>query len=568
MHSKAEKILLELDDTQRQVAMCLRGPVAVFAGAGSGKTRTIIYRIAYAVASGEFASEQILALTYTRKAAAEMKTRLAVLGIKGVEVRTFHSLALGQLQHYWQSVIGGQNPSLVRNTREITARALERVNVFLSSAALADLDSEIKLRKTNMLHYETYEKLIGNKRNPGGLTPHQVVTVMREYERLKLIDKQIDSEDSIALITALIKSEEYIASKIHAGHRLITVDEYQDISALQQAYLDALLGKNRNLCVVGDVSQTIFSFAGAKRDYLLNFKRRYRDAKVFELTHSYRSSQQIISAANALMSKQKGSLVLRSRHKKNAEEVSCVQFGNVAIEYATIANIIRTQLRGERTASQIAILARKGWQLEKIADVLRAAGIPVKERDKLKFFERQEVKRVLLHLASLNNVEKSSVLPQFQIVTDVLRRHGWSPTKPQSVREFEEWMYLNACNTIISKMMSEGDSLATIVAKLHDMAAREYEPEIEAVTLSTIHSAKGLEWECVYLTGCAEGILPARQSLKHAHRIDEERRLAYVAFTRARTQLRISFSADSGGDKDASVSRFITEAQIPVLVSE
>ena len=559
---EAEKVLLALDSQQRQAARELLGPVAVLAGAGSGKTRTITHRIAYGVKSGVYDPERVLALTYTKKAAAEMKQRLAELAISGVKTKTFHSVALEQLQRIWPNTIGGRTPELIMNTRHITAEAALNSGVNLSELEISALDAEIKWRKTMMLGYSGYQASGRAEKMLPTVSVKQAIEIMGVYEDIKMSRKQLDSEDVLALVAAMIESNEYVAKILRSAYDFYTVDEYQDISPLQHKLLTEWLGSGRNLCVVGDVSQTIFSFAGASKDFLLGFESYYPAAKRFKLTSNYRSSAAIVKHANALISESPGSLQLQSKTDTAAIPVQCARFANSELEAATIAAFIAAQIKTGESPSKIAVLARNARQLKVIANALRGAGIPVKEQHQLGFFSRSDVKKVIVELyaAARSGTENT---PAFQIVSDILRSHGWSSQRPQTVSEIENWIFLDTLNSLIYDLLRQ-HSLPAAVTILQDMAKRSEEPEIAAVTLCSVHSSKGLEWDHVYLAAMVEGVLPARQSLNSEDAIAEEKRIAYVAFTRARKILRISCAKQDGG-RSLTPSRFISEAKIPII---
>src|SRR5680860_492359 len=307
-----ESLLDGLDEQQRVAAEALIGPVCMLAGAGTGKTRAITHRIAYGVMSGAYAPNRVMALTFTSRSASELRGRLRQLGAGGVAARTFHSAALSQLNYFWPHVVGGQAPRILDGKGRLLGHAAETLKLKLDTATLRDLAAEIEWRKTSGLSVEEYGSGLHKRSLPGRLDLGQVVAMHEAYEHLKDGRKQIDFEDVLLAMAGMIKSEASVAMQVREQYRFFVVDEYQDVSPLQQDLLALWLGDRRDLCVVGDASQTIYSFAGARSDYLLDFPKRYEDATVVRLEQNYRSSPPIVQAANQLMRGRPGALVLHA----------------------------------------------------------------------------------------------------------------------------------------------------------------------------------------------------------------------------------------------------------------
>lgn len=298
-----DRILGGLDDEQRMVATTLRGPLCVLAGAGTGKTRAITHRIAYGVHTGVYKPSSMLAVTFTARAAAEMRSRLRELGAGAVQTRTFHAAALRQLQYFWPQAIGGNLPNIVDYKAPLITEAARRLRTNADRATVRDLASEIEWAKVSMLTPESYvaAAAAADRGEPGGLDPTTVARIFQSYEDVKTDRQFIDFEDVLLLTVAILEDDERVAASVRGQYRHFVVDEYQDVSPLQQRLLDLWLGGRDELCVVGDASQTIYSFTGATPRHLLDFTARYEHAPVVKLVRDYRSTPQVVHLANRVL---------------------------------------------------------------------------------------------------------------------------------------------------------------------------------------------------------------------------------------------------------------------------
>ncbi|NDI25009.1 MAG: ATP-dependent helicase, partial [Actinobacteria bacterium] len=318
MAQLAEGILAALDDEQRAVATAVRGPVCVIAGAGTGKTRAITHRLAYAVDIGVVDPQRILALTFTARAAGEMRTRLRALGVPSVAARTFHAAALKQLMYFWPDVLGGRFPQLLTTKTGFIGEALSRAGITAtkSQAVLRDVAGEIEWSKVIGIAPDEYvraaddysrkSRIANNRVEPRDVAnnrvePRDVARIYEAYESLKKQERAIDFEDVLLLTVGMLEEERDVRDRVRDQYRYFTVDEYQDVSPLQQRLLDLWVGKRNDICVVGDPAQTIYSFAGASPAFLLNFTTKYPDAEVIRLSSGYRSTPEIINTANAIL---------------------------------------------------------------------------------------------------------------------------------------------------------------------------------------------------------------------------------------------------------------------------
>jgi DNA helicase-2/ATP-dependent DNA helicase PcrA len=523
----AEEILAALDTEQRAVATAVRGPVCVIAGAGTGKTRAITHRLAYAVDIGVVDPQRILALTFTARAAGEMRTRLRSLGVPSVAARTFHAAALKQLMYFWPQVLGGRFPALLTTKTGFLGEAINRANVSAtkSNSVLRDVAGEIEWAKVIGLAPDEYIKAVDDYSRPIRISNNkvdatQIAKVYEAYESLKKQERAIDFEDVLLLTVGMLEEERDVRDRVRDQYRYFTVDEYQDVSPLQQRLLDLWLGKRDDICVVGDPAQTIYSFAGATPAFLLNFTSKYPGAEVIRLTSGYRSTPEIINTANT---------ILRSAslgHELDAvndhgEKPKAQGFISEKEEAEALVNFIKDDLANKIHSYDIAILARTNAQLETFESALNAAGIENQIRNAERFFNRAEVREILKAIRSAS----------------VLSEGDWLADLRDAMKPFGESEYVRAFMQLARELENEGlTSLRAFLRELEDRAEQNNPPTLPGVALATLHAAKGLEWKKVYLAGVSAEILPWG-----SQPVDEERRLFYVGVTRAQESLVISY---------------------------
>ncbi|MDJ0334518.1 ATP-dependent helicase [Salinibacterium sp. G-O1] len=552
----SESLLDGLDDQQRLACESLLGPVCLLAGAGTGKTRAITHRIAYGVATGVYPPGRVMALTFTARAAGELRGRLRALGAGGVSARTFHASALSQLNFFWPQVIGGTMPRLLEGKAKVIAHGADSLRLKLDTATLRDVAAEIEWRKTSRLSIEEYAAK--NRPVSPALTLDKMVALQGAYETVKDERRQIDFEDVLLAAAGMIEAEPRVAQQVREQYRFFVVDEYQDVSPLQHDLLQLWLGPRNDVCVVGDVSQTIYSFAGASPDYLLGFGSEHEDAVVLRLEQNYRSTPSIVASANRLMRDRPGALTLRSASERTGPAPVTTAYASDSAEARAVANSIADEIARGTKPESIAVLFRINVQSQALESALGDAGVPYLVRGSSRFFDQREVKEALMLLrgATVN----TAVEPLFKTVSDVLRSIGWSQEPPETrgaVRD--RWDSLNALMHLAEEA-PDGTTLRQFVDDLFERQAGQHEPTMSAVTLATLHSAKGLEWESVYLVGLAEGLVPISYA-KDPAAVEEERRLLYVGVTRARRSLALSWSTSpqQGRAGQRSPSRFLAE---------
>lgn len=549
-----EDLLENLDPEQREAAASLVGPVCILAGAGTGKTRTITHRIAYGIAKGYYAANRVMALTYTNRAAGELRARLRGLGIPGVSVKTFHAAALSQLEYFWPQYAGVPAPAVLESKARLLSEVAAKLKIALDAAAIRELAAEIEWRKFSMLSLQEYADRISYRPKVAGLSAAKNLELQAAYEAAKVSAQRIDWEDVLILTLGLLRAEPLALAHVQQQYRFYTVDEYQDISPLQHALLDAWLGEHSELCVVGDPNQTIYSFTGATSEFLLNFAERFENAKVVQLTRNYRSTRQIVATANRLTADSTIEPLVSEGEIGFAPVIQA--FASVADEAKAVAAAIKEQIAGGAKASQIAILYRINGQSEAFENALSELQIGYQVRGGERFFARPEIQAAMRSIRAESLINNGKSL--FEAVSDICRSHGWQAMPPTDLNaNLEKWESLNSLVSIVEEMPA-GATLHDFAKELDERQRSQHEPVKEAVTLSTIHAAKGLEWISVFVIGLSEGYLPISYA-KTDREIFEEQRLLYVALTRAKRDLSISWaSRDAVGMRDRVQSRFLS----------
>ena len=568
----ASRLLEALDPDQREVAEHLEGPLCVLAGAGTGKTRAITYRIAHGVATGAYQATQVLAVTFTARAAGEMRSRLADLGVPGVQARTFHAAALRQLTYFWPTAIGGRRPDIQAHKAPLVGAAARRLGLPTDRATVRDLAAEVEWAKVTMTLPEDYAQaaVVAGRTGVAGQEAATVAQVLSLYEEAKSERGVIDFEDVLLLTIGILLDREDVAAQVRGQYKHFVVDEYQDVSPLQQRLLDLWLGRRRQLCVVGDVSQTIYSFTGATPAFLTGFATRYEGARTVRLSRDYRSTPQVVSLANRVLSRSRrggrglhlpaGAVELVAQRPSGPAVRFETYDDDIAEAEGAVAQVRRLQAAGV-PLSEIAILYRTNSQSEVFEQALAGAQIGYLVRGGERFFEREEVKRAMAVVLGAARTEKATLTGDLgQDARTVLAREGWSEEAPAprgAVRE--RWDALNALVALADEMaQTRGADLDAFHTELRERADAQNAPTVEGVTLSSLHAAKGLEWDAVILAGVCEGLLPISLAEGQAA-IEEERRLLYVGVTRAREHLVISYARarNAGGRAARKPSRFL-----------
>jgi DNA helicase-2/ATP-dependent DNA helicase PcrA len=548
---RAEEILEALDNEQRAVALATRGPVCVIAGAGTGKTRAITHRIAYAAAIGTMDPHKVLALTFTARAAGEMRTRLRSLGVPSVAARTIHAAALKQLTFFWPQVFGGRTPDLLTTKSGFLTEAIKRAQLqgelsITSRDLLRDIATEIEWAKVSQIAPSDYLSESLKRTVKPRINPEQLAKVYTAYESVKHQERAIDFEDVLLLTTAMIEEEREVRERVQDQYRFFTVDEYQDISPLQQRLINAWLGSRQELCVVGDPAQTIYSFAGATPVFLNSFTQRFPEAEVVRLTTGYRSTPEIIFTANSILRKgaMGSELVAINDH---GSKPTITAYNDEQAEITGIVRDISALIFEGTPAQEIAVLARTNNQLNGLEKALNSAGLPYQVRNTERFFERKEVRDFL------KQVRTASVIPTQGVSwLDELRTLAQPFLTGGAIDGIAALLHL--ARELDTDSGFTPKNLRTYLREVEDRVQQNNPPTMPVTTLATLHAAKGLEWERVFLMGVSDGVLPLENNSTTGDQasIDEERRLFYVGITRAKSDLRLSYRGKA--------SRFLAEA--------
>ncbi|WP_442978088.1 ATP-dependent DNA helicase UvrD2 [Saccharothrix sp. 6-C] len=561
---RMDRLLEGLDPEQRAAVEAPRGPVCVLAGAGTGKTRTITHRIAYLAQRGHVSPGQVLAVTFTARAAGEMRTRLRALGVHGAQARTFHAAALRQLRYFWPRVVGGEQWQLIdRNKLRLVAQAANRAGLSTESDSLRDLAGEIEWAKASLVAPDDYPNAAGRTSRDTPAPADQVAQVYRTYEELKNQAQLLDFDDLLLHTAAALEEHGEVAEEFRDRYRCFVVDEYQDVTPLQQRVLDAWLGARDDLTVVGDANQTIYSFAGASPRPLLDFPRRFPEAVVVRLERDYRSTPQVVGLANEVIKwardRPSGSRLRLIGQRPDGPKPTFTEFDDETLEAAAVARRVKALLDEGVSASEIAVLYRVNAQSEVFEQALAEVGVPYQVRGGERFFQRAEVRQAMVALRSAAAHEPTGELPK--VVRGVLAGIGLTDEPPAGGTAREKWESLLALVELAEELVTTVDSadLRAFVTELELRAEAQHPPTVEGVTLASLHAAKGLEWDAVFLVGLVEGTLPIQHAEGDDAAIEEERRLLYVGVTRAREHLWMSWALAraAGGRRYRRRSRFL-----------
>ncbi|WP_405498647.1 ATP-dependent DNA helicase UvrD2 [Nocardia sp. NBC_00511] len=574
---------LRLDDLDAEQAAAVRaprGPVCVLAGAGTGKTRTITHRISHLVAAGHVRADQVLAVTFTARAAGELRNRLRALGLSGeagqVQARTFHAAALRQLKYFWPQVVGDVPWRLLDGKFPIVAQAAGRAGLSTETDSLRDLISEIEWAKGSLIAPEDYAGEVARRHRDAPYDAKKVSAVYTYYEALKTTPDGLllDFDDLLLHTAAALEDYTSVAEEFRGRYRSFVVDEYQDVTPLQQRVLDAWLGDRDDLTVVGDANQTIYSFTGASPSFLLDFSRRFPDGTVVRLERDYRSTPQVVSLANRVIGAARGRIagtrLQLIGQRADGPEPLFAEHDDEPAEAAATARAVAKLLGNGVPAAEIAILYRINAQSEVYEQALTEAGIPFQVRGGEGFFNRPEVRQAVSTLRQAANRDDLPDARGDKLVTLVraaLAQIGLTKEEPVGVQAREKWNSFMALVQLTEELSGHEPDL-DISGLLRELAARaesRHPPTVQGVTLASLHAAKGLEWDAVFLVGLADGTLPIQHVLgpdstvSDETALEEERRLLYVGVTRAREHLHLSWALarSEGGRKVRRRSRFL-----------
>ncbi|OMB85012.1 MULTISPECIES: ATP-dependent DNA helicase UvrD2 [Mycolicibacterium] len=566
----------DLDDEQREAVLAARGPVCVLAGAGTGKTRTITRRIAHLVAAGHVAPSQVLAVTFTARAAGEMRGRLRALGQQSgvntaaVQAVTFHAAARRQLQYFWPRLVGDTGWELLDSKFAVVAQAANRAGMQTSTDDVRDLAGEIEWAKASLITPEGYGTAVAKVGRDIPFDAAKVAAVYSNYEKLKARrdgSALLDFDDLLLHTAAAIENDAAVAQEFRDRYRCFVVDEYQDVTPLQQRVLDAWLGERDDLTVVGDANQTIYSFTGATPRFLLDFSRRFPDAAVVRLERDYRSTPQVVSLANRVIAAARGRMAGSKLHlvgqRDPGPEPRFSEYPDEVAEANAVARAIKKLIENGTEPAEIAVLYRINAQSEVYEEALTEAGVAFQVRGGEGFFSRQEIRQALVAMQRFAERDiPEDDLPA--LVRELLEPLGLTAEPPAGTKARERWEALTALAELVDEEVALRPELdlRALVAELRQRADARHPPVVQGVTLASLHAAKGLEWDAVFLVGLADNTLPISHALAHgpdSEPVEEERRLLYVGVTRARVHLGLSWALarTPGGRQSRRPSRFL-----------
>jgi DNA helicase II / ATP-dependent DNA helicase PcrA len=576
-----EAILAALDPEQREVALAGRGPVCVLAGAGTGKTRAVAHRIAYLASTGVINPGRVLAVTFTTRAAGELRGRLRHLGglvpgagLDQVQARTFHSAALRQLTHFWPSTVGGPAPQVLESKIPLLADAARRLRVRAALPELRDVASEIEWAKVTQVRPGEYETASIQAGRSGPVEPAVLSRLYATYEALRTERHVVDFESVLELTAAILADHPAAARSVRDRYGFFVVDEYQDVNPLQKLLLDMWLGGRDDVCVVGDPRQTIYSFTGAKPGYLTGFPAEFPSAPVIRLVRNYRSSPQVVTLANKLVAgaalpvaglgggtgpaTPAAAPLLAQRPAGPPPQLT--EYADEPAEAAAVARQAGALIKSGVPASEIAVLVRTNAQTQGLEQALAQAGVPFQLRGAERFFDRAEVRQAAALLRAAARSASAAEEPAAQ-VRPILASIGLTPQPPGGRGTARErWESLEALAQLAGDLFAASPhaTLGDLSAELAVRSTIGHAPAVAGVTLASLHAAKGLEWDAVFLPGLTDGTLPIIYA-QSDDAIEEERRLLYVGVTRARERLYLSWALarSAGGRRTRKPSRFL-----------
>ena len=593
-------LIAKLNPKQKQAVLEITGPLLILAGPGSGKTKCITHRFAYLMLEKKVSPQQILSITFTNKASQEMKHRiLNLLQSEGINVKslpwlgTFHATCVKILRREGDHTSFGRNFSIFdpKDQDDVIKQVLKSLNLDPKQFSPSAILNTISSAKNEMLNPEDY------KSYARGFFQETVAKIYPEYQKKLRKNSALDFDDLIMETIKLFQENPEILGKYQNLFQYIQVDEYQDTNRSQYLFTKMLAEKHHNICVVGDPGQGIYSWRGANINNILDFEKDYPEAKTIKLEQNYRSTQNIITAAQQVLFKN-GKYPKMELWTENGvgNNISLFEAGNEKDEAYFIADTIYAL---DQPYTNFGVLYRTNAQSRILEEILIKVGVPYRLVGGIKFYERKEIKDVIAYLRLIVNphdeisnqrAEKvgkrrqqkflewrgkidSSLLTPAEILDQVLSETNYLEYLDNKSEEGESRI------ENVKELRSVAQSFESLVDLLENIALMQDETtpsgkEIdgtekqEAVTLMTLHSAKGLEFPTVFLCGCEEGILPHSRTLTDQQELEEERRLCYVGITRAKEKLYLTYARERrifGTQSYNNMSRFIDDIASDLL---
>jgi DNA helicase-2/ATP-dependent DNA helicase PcrA len=532
---EADALLEGLTETQAAAVTSDGAPLCILAGAGSGKTRVLTRRIAWRTATGSADPRHVLALTFTRKAAGELRSRLGGLGVRdGVAAGTFHAVAYAQLRQRWSDA-GERAPQLLERKVGFLAR-LTGPTGHDAAVQPMDLAAEIEWAKARMIGPAQYERAAASAGRTPPVAPAAMASLYERYETEKHHRGVVDFEDLLLRCVAALREDTAFAAAQRWRFRHLFVDEYQDVNPAQAALLAGWRGDRDDLCVVGDPNQAIYSWNGAEASYLTDFVAREPGAAVVRLDDNFRSSPQVLAVASAVLAGGGVRAELRP-HRADGPLPAIRAYATDRDEARGVARAVRGRKRPGSPWARLAVLARTNAQMALLEEAFREAGVPFRVRGGGAFLQQPEVRTALDNLARaggtlaarLADLEVEVRRPDDANVRTAERR----AVLGELVRLGRELLAVDANATVDGFASWLGTALG------NDSGDTRH----DAVDLATFHAAKGLEWPVVFVVGLERGLVPIGHAKTDAG-VDEERRLLYVAVTRAEEELHCSWARE------------------------
>jgi DNA helicase-2/ATP-dependent DNA helicase PcrA len=602
-----EGILNKLNKEQQEAVTHTKGPAIILAGAGSGKTRVLVHKVLYLITEKQVAPKNILMVTFSNKAAGEMKDRIKTLShafpltVSGEPtVATFHSLCARILRKSGGAIGIPHNFTIYDTTDQLDTikDCYEKLELSIKDIRPRAALESISSAKNQMISEEQYAKFAR------GYIQERVAKIYPLYQNFLAERNALDFDDLLNKTIELFKSSPKTLFAYQDLFEYILVDEYQDTNLSQYKLTRFLSGKHNNICIVGDFSQSIYSFRGADYKNLEKFKVDYPNAQVFKLSQNYRSTQTILDAAYAIISNNNSHPVLKLwTDNKEGDEISIFEAENEHKEAEYIVKMINNKERitPDFKLSDIAILYRMNAQSRTLEEVFLHYGIPYKLVGGVRFYDRREVKDVLSYISYLANQQDASALKRIQklgkkrfedfefyrqefneanyvknkdtiaIIDEVLKRSSYleryDQEDPEDVARLENIKELRSVALEFPNLIQFLENVA-LVEQEYMPDGKRVEEFDDAVTFMTMHAAKGLEFKMVFIVGLEEGVFPHAQSLFDYGDLEEERRLCYVGLTRAKEHLYLTYAKQRvifGQRNTATPSRFIFELPQEVL---
>ena len=628
-------LLDNLNEVQKEAASYINGPLLILAGAGSGKTRVLTYKIAYLLEESICKPWEILAITFTNKAAKEMKERVEALvgaNSKDIWLGTFHSICVRILKSKIDALGYTKDFNILDelDKAKVIKDVLKKLDISDKEYSVSFIASEISRAKNNMQSCDEYLK-----EHFGDLRYETIAKVFKEYQEQIKKNNSIDFDDILCLTVELFKSYPDVLLYYQNKFKHILVDEYQDTNHVQFLLISMLASLHGNICVVGDESQSIYAFRGADISNIIDFEKEYDNAKVIKLEQNYRSTKNILNVANAIINNNESKIEKKLwTENDEGEKIKYFTSKNEYDEVDYIVDKIDSMCRTKRyTYKDFVLLYRTNAQSRVIEDVFMRTSTPYKLIGGTKFYARKEIKDVIAYLKLVNNNKDNISLAR--IVNEPKR--GIGETTLEKIAQEADKMNLSIfeyisnyentkqyrCSSALNDFKLLIDDLCTLKEELKVSGlmksiieltgyeeellrektlenesrleniyeligvAKEFEEEEadntlgafldsialvadtdniengeEAVTLMTMHNAKGLEYPVVFILGMEEGLFPSRRSLDEDKKVEEERRLCYVAITRAKKEVFLTNAKQRtmyGATSYTIPSRFIDE---------